>query len=150
LNSILIKTVGTSWVTVGDVGKAEDANQIQYNVVRVDGQRSSYIPIMKKGGDTNTIAVVDGVRALIGHLFDIPKQMTASLVPSAESAWIVHCSGQPPISKASCSTSKLILTIIGRIAHGWDDHRRTHRLGRSPTANLIDGNLTAEACIKHR
>jgi multidrug efflux pump subunit AcrB len=80
LNSIPIKTVGTSWVTVGDVGKAEDANQIQYNMVRVDGQRSSYIPIMKQGGDTNTIAVVDGVRALIGHLYDIPKQMTASLV----------------------------------------------------------------------
>jgi multidrug efflux pump subunit AcrB len=80
LNDIPIKTVGTSWVTVGDVGKAEDANQIQYNVVRVDGQRSSYIPIMKQGGDTNTIEVVDGVRDLIGHLFDIPKQMTASLV----------------------------------------------------------------------
>ena len=40
LNDIPIKTVGTSWVTVGDVGNAEDANQIQYNVVRVDGQRS--------------------------------------------------------------------------------------------------------------
>jgi len=80
LNSIPIKTVGTSWVTVGDVGKAEDANQIQYNVVRVDGQRSCYIPIMKQGGDTNTIEVVNGVRSLIGHLFDIPKQMTAALV----------------------------------------------------------------------
>src|SRR5208283_2450909 len=80
LNSIPIKTVGTSWVTVGDVGKAVDGNQIQYNVVRVDGQRSSYIPIMKQGGDTNTIAVVDGVRALIGHLYDIPKQMIATLV----------------------------------------------------------------------
>jgi multidrug efflux pump subunit AcrB len=80
LNDIPIKTVGTSWVTVGDVGKAEDANQIQYNIVRVDGQRSCYIPIMKQGGDTNTIEVVDGVQALIGHLFDIPKQMTASLV----------------------------------------------------------------------
>jgi multidrug efflux pump subunit AcrB len=80
LNDIPIKTVGTSWVTVGDVGKAEDANQIQYDVVRVDGQRSSYIPIMKQGGDTNTIEVVDGVRDLIGHLFDIPKQMTATLV----------------------------------------------------------------------
>ncbi len=80
LNDIPIKTVGTSWVTVGDVGKAEDANQIQYNVVRVDGQRSCYIPIMKQGGNTNTIAVVNGVRDLIGHLLDIPKQMTASLV----------------------------------------------------------------------
>jgi multidrug efflux pump subunit AcrB len=80
LNEIPIKTVGTSWVTVRDVGKAEDANQIQYNVVRVDGQKSCYIPIMKQGGDTNTIEVVNGVRSLIGHLFDIPKQMTASLV----------------------------------------------------------------------
>ncbi len=80
LNDVPIKTVGTSWVTVGDVGKAEDANQIQYNVVRVDGQRSCYIPIMKQGGDTNTIEVVNGVRNLIGHLFDIPKQMTANLV----------------------------------------------------------------------
>jgi multidrug efflux pump subunit AcrB len=80
LNDIPIKTVGSSWVTVGDVGHAEDANQIQYNVVRVDGQRSCYIPIMKQGGNTNTIDVVNGVRDLIGHLIDIPKQMTASLV----------------------------------------------------------------------
>jgi len=80
LNDIPIKTVGSSWVTVGDVGKAEDANQIQYNIVRVDGQKSCYIPIMKQGGDTNTIDVVNGVRDMIGHLFDIPKQMTATLV----------------------------------------------------------------------
>ncbi len=80
LNDIPIKTVGTSWVTVGDVGKAEDANQIQYNEVRVDGQKSCYIPIMKQGGDTNTIEVVNGIRRLIGHLFDIPKQLQASLV----------------------------------------------------------------------
>jgi multidrug efflux pump subunit AcrB len=80
LNDIPIKTAGTSWVTVGDVGKAEDANQIQYNIVRVDGQKSCYIPIMKQGGDTNTIEVVNGIRDLIGHLFDIPKQMIPSLV----------------------------------------------------------------------
>ena len=80
LNNLPIKTVGQSWVTVGDIGHAEDGNQIQYNVVRVDGQRSCYIPIMKQGGDTNTIDVVNGVREMLGHLFDIPKQMTASLV----------------------------------------------------------------------
>ena len=62
---------------VSDIGKAEDANATQYNIVRVDGQKSSYIPIMKQGGDTNTIQVVNGVRNLIGHLFDIPKQMKA-------------------------------------------------------------------------
>ena len=35
---------------------------------------------MKQGGDTNTIEVVDGVRELIKHLYDIPKQMVASVV----------------------------------------------------------------------
>jgi len=80
LGQVPVKTKGTSWVSVDDLGKAEDANQIQYNVVRVDGQRSCYIPIMKQGGDTNTIDVVNGVRKLVGHLYDIPKQMKATVV----------------------------------------------------------------------
>jgi len=80
LGDVPVKTAGTSWVTVNDVGHAEDAHQIQYNIVRVDGQRSCYIPIMKQGGDTNTIAVVNGVRDLIKHLYDIPRQMKASIV----------------------------------------------------------------------
>ncbi len=80
LSRLPVKTVGTSWVTVKDVGKAEDANQIQYNLVRVDGQRSVYLPIMKQGGDTNTIEVVNGIRDAISHLYDIPKQLKASVV----------------------------------------------------------------------
>src|ERR1700740_2972179 len=35
---------------------------------------------MKQGGDTNTIAVVDGVRQFIKHLYDIPAKMKTSLV----------------------------------------------------------------------
>src|SRR5215467_562287 len=42
VNNLPIKTVGQQAVTIGDVGEAKDANQIQYNVVRVDGQRSVY------------------------------------------------------------------------------------------------------------
>lgn len=80
MNSIPIKTVGNSWVSVGDVGKAEDASQIQYNIVRVDGQRSTYIPIMKQGGDTNTIQVVEGVRSLLKHLVDIPARLKTDVL----------------------------------------------------------------------
>ncbi|SRR5579871_4904891 len=80
LNAVPIKTVGTSSVTVGDVGRAEDAAQIQYNVVRVDGQRSVFLPIMKAGGDTNTIAVVDGIRDMTSKLFDIPAQLKTAVV----------------------------------------------------------------------
>src|SRR5271169_5036647 len=80
LGKLPLKVNGHSWVTVNDIGKAEDAHGIQTNIVRIDGQKSAYIPIMKQGGDTNTIAVVDGVRELIKHLYDIPKQMVTSIV----------------------------------------------------------------------
>ena len=72
LNNVPIKTVGTQWVSVGDVGEAKDASQLQYNIVRIDGQKSAYIPIMKSGGDSNTIQVVNDVRELV----------TASVRPS--------------------------------------------------------------------
>ena len=80
LSKLPVKTVGTSFVTVNDVGKAEDANQIQYNLVRVDGQRSVYLPIMKQGGDTNTIEVVNGIRKAITALYDIPRELKATVV----------------------------------------------------------------------
>src|SRR5580700_8007184 len=80
LDSVPIKTVGTRWVTVGDVGQAKDASQLQYNIVRIDGQKSAYIPIMKSGGDSNTIQVVNDVRGLVQHLFDLPAQLKTDIV----------------------------------------------------------------------
>ncbi len=80
LNNLPIKTVGSSWVSVGDVGEAKDSSQLQYNIVRIDGQKSAYIPIMKSGGDSNTIEVVNGVRNLTAHLFDLPKQVVTNIV----------------------------------------------------------------------
>ena len=75
-----LKTIGQSSVLVGDVGKAVDAQAIQTNIVRVDGQPSVYLPILKQGGDTNTIAVVDGIRSALQHLVDIPKQLVTRVV----------------------------------------------------------------------
>jgi len=80
INDMPIKTVGQASVLVGDVGHAKDAQQIQTNVVRVDGQRSVYLPILKQGGDSNTIAVVDGIRDAISKLVDVPKQLVAKVV----------------------------------------------------------------------
>src|SRR5580704_9549086 len=80
LDSLPIKTSGTSWVSVGDIGEAKDANQLQYNIVRIDGQKSAYIPVMKSGGDSNTIQVVDSLRTLVKHLFDLPSQLVTDIV----------------------------------------------------------------------
>jgi len=80
ISDLPIKTVGQSMVMVSDIGEAKDAHQIQTNIVRVEGERSVYLPILKQGGDTNTIAVVDGVKKVVGHLFGIPKQLETSVV----------------------------------------------------------------------
>ena len=80
INRLPIKTVGQAPVRVSDIGYAKDSQLIQTNVVRVDGQRSVYLPVMKQGGDTNTIAVVDGIRRALGHLFDVPKQLLTRVV----------------------------------------------------------------------
>jgi hydrophobic/amphiphilic exporter-1 (mainly G- bacteria), HAE1 family len=80
VNRLPLKTVGNASVLVADVGKAEDAAQIQNNIVRVDGQPSVYLPVMKQGGDANTIAVVDGIKDGVQHLLDVPKQLIAKVV----------------------------------------------------------------------
>lgn len=80
INTLPLKTVGESTVTVADVGHAEDGHQIQTNIVRVDGQHSVYLPILKQGGDTNTIQVVDGVKKVLSRLTDIPKELIPRLV----------------------------------------------------------------------
>ena len=79
-NNIPLKTVGNSSVLVGDVGHAEDAGQLQYNIVRVNGERSVYLPIFKQGGGSNTITIVDGVRQRVKHLLDVPPQLKAKVV----------------------------------------------------------------------
>lgn len=77
---IPLKALGGGIVTVADVGEARDAQQIQNNVVRVDGQPSVYLPVLKQGGDTNTISVVEGIRSAVSKLVDIPEQLEAAVV----------------------------------------------------------------------
>ena len=80
INDIPLKTEGEKSVFVSDIGKAVDSSFLQYNIVRVNGQKSVYVPILKQGGDTNTIAVVDGIRKAIKTLRDIPAQLKVHVV----------------------------------------------------------------------
>src|SRR5579863_9127271 len=80
INDMPLKTVGESSVLVRDIGNAQDSHAIQTNIVRVDGQRSVYLPILKQGGDTNTIAVVDGIKEALKNLVDVPKQLVTRVV----------------------------------------------------------------------
>jgi multidrug efflux pump subunit AcrB len=80
LNEVPLKTKDNTPVAIGDVGEAVDGSEIQYNVVRVDGQPSVYLPVLKQGGDANTIAVVNGIKEAVSHLLDVPKQLVTKVV----------------------------------------------------------------------
>jgi len=75
-----VKTVAQSPVRVGDVAVTQDAFGRQYNIVRVNGQRAVYLPIFKQGGDSNTIAIVNGVRSTLKKLYDVPSSLRATVV----------------------------------------------------------------------
>lgn len=80
ISRLPLKVVDGSIVRVSDVGYAKDSKQIQTNVVRIDGKRSVYTAVLKQGGDTNTIAVVDGVRNVVSHLVDVPKTLSTNVL----------------------------------------------------------------------
>ncbi|WP_031499830.1 efflux RND transporter permease subunit [Bryobacter aggregatus] len=80
IDAVPVKAVNGSIVRVSDVATTEDSHTIQTNVVRINGQKSVYLPILKQGGDTNTIAVVDGIKQGIKHIVDVPHQLKNKVV----------------------------------------------------------------------
>ncbi len=80
MNQMPLKSVGNSSVLVGDIGKAVDSGALQYNIVRINGQRSVYVPVFKQGGDSNTITIVNGMKNAIKHLVDIPQELKTDVV----------------------------------------------------------------------
>lgn len=80
MNEMPLKSVGNASVLVADIGKAQDSGALQYNIVRIDGQRSVYIPVFKQGGNSNTITIVNGMKAAIQHLVDIPASLKTAVV----------------------------------------------------------------------
>ena len=80
MNEMPLKSVGNASVLVGDIGKAVDSGALQYNIVRIDGQRSVYVPVFKQGGNSNTITIVNGMKEAIKHLVDIPASLKTAVV----------------------------------------------------------------------
>jgi multidrug efflux pump subunit AcrB len=80
INSFPLKTVGLGSVLVADIGKAQDSGAIQTNIVRIDGQHSVYIPILKQGGNSNTISIVNGIKEATRRLVDIPDVLKTAVV----------------------------------------------------------------------
>src|ERR1700728_1211053 len=114
MNQAPLKVVGQAPVRMSDVGEAKDAYSRQFNVVRVDGQRSVYLPVLKQGGDSNTIAVVDGVRQKLTKLFDVPDSLDRTVV--FDQSKFVKTAIQTLLHEGSIGlvlTSLMILIFLG-------------------------------------
>ncbi len=79
MNDIPIKMVNGVPLFLRDVGKAVDSTMIQTNVVRINGNRAVYLPILKQAG-ANTIAVIDGIKEVLPKLINIPKDLAIKLL----------------------------------------------------------------------
>ncbi len=114
INDMPLKSVGNASILVGDVGKAEDSGTIQTNIVRIDGQRSVYIPVLKQGGDSNTITIVNGMKEAIKNLVDIPASLKTAVV--FDQSLFVKAAIKNLIKEASIGlflTGVMILVFLG-------------------------------------
>jgi multidrug efflux pump subunit AcrB len=79
MNDFPVKVANGVPVYLKDVGTAADSTQVQVNVVRVNGHRSVYVPILKQAG-ANTLAVIDGIREALPKLQGIPADLEIKLL----------------------------------------------------------------------
>ena len=64
LNDLPVKTVGTTTIYIHDVANVRDGFPPQTNIVRVNGQRSALMTILKSG-DASTLDIISNVKALL-------------------------------------------------------------------------------------
>src|SRR5713101_2978275 len=79
MNDFPVKVVNGVPTYLKDVGTAADSTAIQMNIVRVNGRRAVYVPLLKQAG-ANTLAVLDDVRATLPKLKGIPSDVEIKLL----------------------------------------------------------------------
>lgn len=80
IGQVPIRSTALGQVVIADVAQVKDGAAIQSNIVRIDGQRSVYLPVLKQGGDSNTIEVVSGIRKAVSELTGLPRSLRTKVV----------------------------------------------------------------------
>jgi multidrug efflux pump subunit AcrB len=116
INDLPLKSVNHTSVMVRDIGHAKDSGALQTNIVRVDGQHSVYIPILKQGGNSNTITIVNGIKEAVRNLLDIPKVLKTNVV--FDQSVFVKIAVKNVINEGTiglCLTAVMILLFLGNV-----------------------------------
>lgn len=114
LNSIPIKTIGSTTIYIRDVAWVRDGFPPQTNIVKVNGQRSVLLTI-QKAGDASTLDVISGVKAILPQIrATVPPQLQIS--PLADQSIFVKGAISGVVREtliAACLTALMILTFLG-------------------------------------
>ncbi len=114
LNDLPIKNVGTSMIYIHDVANVRDGFPPQTNIVRVNGQRSSLMTILK-AGDVSTLDIISSVKGLLPTIkAGLPPALTID--PLSDQSIFVKASITGVIREgliAACLTGFMILVFLG-------------------------------------
>ncbi len=116
LNMLPIRSVNGAMVYIRDVAHVRDGFPPQTNIVRVDGQRSSLLSIIKTG-QASTLDIISGIRRkLPGIAAQLPPQL--KITPLADQSVFVRASINGVIREATiaaCLTALMILLFLGSL-----------------------------------
>jgi len=114
LNQLPIKTVGSTTIYIRDVAYVRDGFPPQTNIVRVNGQRSVLLTVLKSG-QTSTLDIISGIKSLLPQIAaGLPPQLHIN--PLADQSLFVRASIDGVIKEATiaaCLTGLMILIFLG-------------------------------------
>jgi CzcA family heavy metal efflux pump len=114
LNNLPVKTSNSSTLYLRDVAHVRDGFAVQTNIVRHDGARGVLMAIYKLGG-SSTLAVVDGIKALVPRAAQsLPRDLNITAL--FDQSLFVRASIQGVIREgliAACLTAVMILVFLG-------------------------------------
>ena len=114
LNQLPIKTVGSTTIYIHDVGFVRDGFPPQTNIVRVNGQRSVLLTILKTG-QASTLDIISGIKSLLPQIAaGLPPGLHIN--PLADQSIFVRASIDGVIKEATiaaCLTGLMILIFLG-------------------------------------
>jgi multidrug efflux pump subunit AcrB len=114
LNDLPIRTVRGSTIYIRDVANVRDGAPPQTNIVRVNGDRSSLLTILK-AGNASTLDVISGIKAMLPSIQStVPESLKVS--PQADQSFFVRASINGVLKEAliaACLTALMILLFLG-------------------------------------
>jgi multidrug efflux pump subunit AcrB len=114
LNSLPIKTVGSTTIYIRDVAHVRDGFPPQTNIARVDGRRASLLTI-QKAGNASTLDIVSGIKNMLPTIqAGLPPELNIRTL--ADQSLFVRASIQGVLREAiiaACLTGLMILVFLG-------------------------------------